>query len=77
MPARGSRKDESLRTVPVSFSLPNYIVEILDKELEASGQASRSKLLIDIIEFWQVNKPAPQPNDTIAEDLERFRNFLM
>ena len=77
MPKRGSRKDESMRTTPVTFSLPGYIVDALDAEMEATGEQSRSRLLVSIISFWLENKPEPEPEiDYVEEDLARFRAFF-
>lgn len=76
MPKLGYRKEESARTSPVTFSLPGYILDALDAEMEATGERSRSRLLVSIIEFWLANKPEPaiEP-DYVAEDLARFRAF--
>lgn len=76
MPKRGYRKDEAIRTYPVSFTLPGYLVEALDAEMEATGEQSRSRLLVKIISFWLEHKPEPAPQaDDIEEDLARFREF--
>ena len=61
MPTLGYRKDLESRTYPVSFSLPGYIMEALDKELEATGESSRSKLLVKIINFWLDHKDDDRP----------------
>lgn len=62
----------------MSFSLPGYLIQALDDELAATGQTSRSKLLVDIITFWMENKPTREPasQDYIQEDLDRFRQFI-
>ena len=76
MPKLGSRKDETQRTYPVTFSLPGYIIEALDDEMKATGEQSRSRLLVTIISYWLENKPEPAPDvDYVAEDLARFRAF--
>lgn len=76
MPKRGYRKDESARTSPVTFSLPGYILDALDAEMEATGEQSRSRLLVKIIDFWLENRPAPAAEpDYVEEDLARFRAF--
>ena len=77
MPKLGYRKDEALRTMPVTVSLPTALVEALDAELAASKYTSRSKLLADIITHWLETKPDVQPADIIEADLDRFRNFYM
>ena len=76
MPTLGYRKDLGSRTYPVSFSLPGYIMEALDKELEATGESGRSKLLVKIINFWLDHKDDDRPSDLIEEDLDRFRSFV-
>lgn len=76
MPKRGYRKEESARTSPVSFSLPGYILDALDAEMEATGEQSRSRLLVKIIDFWMENKPEPVTEpDYVEADLARFRAF--
>ena len=76
MPTLGYRKDLESRTYPVSFSLPGYILDALDKELAATGETSRSKLLVKIINYWLEHKNDDRPSDLIEEDLDRFRSFV-
>ena len=76
MPKLGYRKDAELRTYPVTFTLPGYILDALDEELERSGETSQSKLLVKIIRFWLEQKPEEKPADLIEEDLDRFRSFV-
>ncbi len=79
MPTLGSRKDESQRTSPVTFSLPKYIVDALDAEMAATGETSRSRLLVKIIVYWLENKPSEPPAaepDLVEEDVARLRAFF-
>ena len=77
MPKLGWRKDDSLRTSPVTVSLPAYLIDALDAEMEATGERSRSRLLVKIITYWLENRPAsPEPVDYVEEDLARIRAFF-
>lgn len=76
MPSRGYRKDDEVRTYPVSVTLPGYLIDALDAEMRATGETSRSRLLATIIRFWLDNKPETPGEDLIAEDLDRFKAFF-
>lgn len=76
MPKLGYRKDDNLRTYPVTFTLPGYLLDALDDELEATGETSRSRLLVKIIKFWLDHQNDKSSSDLIAEDLDRFRGFV-
>ena len=79
MPKLGYRKDDDVRTYPVTVSLPGYILDRLDDELKAGTATSRSKLLVQIVQFWiDCNGTPPEKDpDLIEEDLDRFRGFKM
>ena len=77
MPKLGYRKDENQRTMPVTFTLPKYLVDALDAEMQATGEQSRSRLLVSIITYWLANKPVvTHEPDLIEEDVARIRAFF-